>query len=171
MNTLIICLSIHKGNTLKIAKEMAEILKADIVKPSEVNPNKLAEYDLIGFGSGIYFGKHHINLLKFVDNLPTFQGKKAFILSTSGLKQGIILKNLFNRTLKNKLLKKGFEIVGVFYCIGFDTSGLFKLVGGINKGRPNEKDLQKAREFAKEIISKIKLNKTTNVPNDILETD
>ena len=56
MKTLIICVSIHHGNTEKIAKAMAEVLNAKLVKPNEVNINELAKYYSIGFGSGIYAG-------------------------------------------------------------------------------------------------------------------
>jgi hypothetical protein len=40
-------------------------------------------------------------------------------------------------------------VVRDFACKGWDTWGPFKLVGGINKGRPKEKELDMAREFAK----------------------
>jgi flavodoxin len=58
--------------------------------------------------------------------------------------------------LKTALHKKGFDVIGEFGCLGFDTFALTKLVGGINKGRPNQEDLQKAEDFAKDLINKIK---------------
>lgn len=36
---------------------------------------------------------------------------------------------------------------GTFTCRGFDTFGPFRLIGGIAKGHPNEKELEKARAF------------------------
>ena len=39
-----------------------------------------------------------------------------------------------------------------YSCLAYDTFGPFKLVGGINKGRPNEDDLQNAVEFYDGII-------------------
>jgi len=59
MKTLIICQSIHHGNTMKVAKVIAEELNADLKKPSEIKLKDLDKYNLIGFGSGIYDGKHH----------------------------------------------------------------------------------------------------------------
>ena len=70
MKTLIICESVHHGNTKKIADAMAVVLNAEVKKTGEVDVGKLGEYDLIGFGSGIYMGKMHKNLLKLIDNLP-----------------------------------------------------------------------------------------------------
>ena len=40
------------------------------------------------------------------------------------------------------------DIVGEFDCRGFDTFGLLKVIGGISKGKPNEKDIEKAENFA-----------------------
>ncbi|MCK4255841.1 flavodoxin, partial [candidate division WOR-3 bacterium] len=85
MKTLIIYTSIHHKNTERIAKVMAEVLEAPLAKPREIDINSLAEYDLLGFGSGIYFGKHHKSLLKLVDKLPNLKGRKVFVFSTSGV--------------------------------------------------------------------------------------
>ncbi|MCK5629471.1 MAG: flavodoxin family protein [Nanoarchaeota archaeon] len=154
MKTLIIYISIHQGNTEKIAKAMAGILNAKLINPDEVKIDELSQYDLIGFGSGIYFQKHHKSLLNLVDKLPKLQNKNAFIFSTRGM--GPV--RFYHRLLRNKLLKKGFNIAGEFSCKGFDTFGPFKIIGGINKGRPGKKDLENAKDFARDIISK-KMNK------------
>jgi len=146
MKTLIICVSIHHGNTEKIAKAMAEVLNAKLVKPSEVNINELSKYDLIGFGSGIYEGKHHKTLLNFVDKLSQLQNKKAFIFSTRWI--GPV--QLYHKSLRNKLLEKNFDVIGEFSCKGFiDYSFTKYIFGGLNKKRPNEKDLKKAKDFVR----------------------
>lgn len=143
MKTLIIYKSIHQMNTEKVAQVMAEAMNADLLKIEEVNPSMLAEYDLIGFGSGIYYGKHHTSLLEFVASLPE-QNKTGFIFSTSG---GAL--KIMHRELRAALVQKGFTIRGEFTCPGFEMFGVFKLIGGFRKGRPNAKDLEKARVFAK----------------------
>ena len=125
---------------------MAEYLNADLIKINDVNVNTLRDYDLIGFGSGIYNGKLHKNVVDLIDKLPTLSNKKAFVFSTSG--QG---KAKYNNTTEQKLKEKGFEVVGSFACKGYDTFGPFKLIGGIAKGRPNENDIQNAKEFAEKL--------------------
>ena len=147
MKTLIICISIHHGNTKKIAKVMADILSADILEPVDVDTNNLEEYDLIGFGSGIYFGRHHKSLLNLIDRLPHLKDRKAFIFSASGIKNIRFINN-YDRVLRKKLSKK-INIIGEFSCRGFDTYGPFKYIGGISKGMPNEKDLENAGNFAR----------------------
>ncbi len=159
MKTLIIYISIHHGNTEKIAKEIAEVLDAKLLKPWEVNEDNLSEYDLIGFGSGVYFGKHHKSLLSLIDRLPEAENRKTFIFSTSGMRNGIAQRphgsSDFNQLLKEKLLQKDFDLIGEFSCRGFDTYGPFKFIGGISKGRPNKEDLGKARKFAQELLVKL----------------
>jgi flavodoxin len=151
MKVLIIYVSVHHKNTEKIAKAMAEAVKAKIVRPDEVTDELISQYDLIGFGSGIYMWKHHQKLLELADRLSSIKGKKAFIFSTSGAN-----RNQHDK-LREKLINKGFNIVGEFTCPGWDTViPLFTLFGGINKGRPNETDINKAKEFIKELTKRKK---------------
>ena len=147
MKTLIIYASIHNGNTEKVARAMAEVLDAKLVKPNEIKTDESSEYDLIGFGSGIYFGKHHKSLLDLVSKLQPQNNKKAFIFST----RGIFPVSICHKALKKQLLEKEFEIMDEFSCKGFDNYGPFKLIGGINKNKPDGKDLDDAKKFAIEL--------------------
>jgi len=146
LKTLIIYASVHHGNTEKIGKAMAEILNADIISVNDVNINDLQNYDLIGFGSGIYGGKFHKSMLDIIEKLPSIDNKKSFIFSTSSME-----KKGYNDSAEKKLKEKGFKVIGSFTCKGYDTFGPFKLIGGIGKGRPNEEDIKKAVDFAKGI--------------------
>lgn len=151
MKALIIYISVHHGNTERVAKVMANILDADLLQMKQVDASMLEQYDLIGFGSGIFFGKHHKSLLDFVDMLPMLRNKKAFIFSTSGLRKMRFIHN-FDKPLKEKLQRKGFDIIGEFSCRGLDTYRATKLVGGVNKGRPNAEDLKQAEDFTKKVL-------------------
>ena len=159
---LIICQSVHHNNTKKIAEAMAEVLGAEIKKPSEVNIEEVGKYNLIGFGSGICWGRHHPSIFKIVDQLTELIGNKAFLFSTSGTSNaGNFLHNIrhlvshFHVHLRRELKKKGIEIIGEFSCKGFDTAGPLKQIGGISKGRPNQEDLEKAKGFARKILKSI----------------
>lgn|GEM_PF-4540630 len=59
MKSLLIVYSYHHHNTEKISQVLAKILDAQIKRPHEINPEELSEYELVGFGSGIYGGKFH----------------------------------------------------------------------------------------------------------------
>jgi flavodoxin len=147
LKTLMIYASVHHGNTQNIGKIIAESLNADIISINEANVNDLNDYDLIGFGSGIYYGKFHKDIIDFINKLPISKGKKAFVFSTSGFG-----KSSYNNPIENKLKEKGYEIIGSFACKGYDTYWLFKIVGGLAKGRPNNEDIQNAKNFAQKII-------------------
>jgi len=125
---------------------MAAVLDAEGSHPDDVNVEELGDYDLIGLGSGIAFGKHYQRLLEFVDVLPALHAK-TFIFSTRGSPRG----GSYHSTLKSKLGEKGLTVVGEFSCRGFDTYGPMKLIGGIAKGRPNEQDLRDAKKFAESL--------------------
>jgi flavodoxin len=144
MKTLIICQSYHHGNTKKVADAIGEVLDAEVIDPAEASSERLAAYDLIGFGSGIAFGKHYEGLLKCVERLPTVD-KKAFIFSTRGAPR----QGSHHNALTDLLKSAGFTILGEFSCRGWDTYvPVLKLIGGIARGHPNEQDLRDAREFA-----------------------
>jgi len=149
MNAIIVLFSYHHKNTEKVAQVFASNLGAEIINPNQVDPNNLSTYDLVGIGSGIYFGKHHKVILDLADKLPQVSNKKAFIFSTSGQTGNTTPK--FHKQLREKLQSKGFEVIGEFNCGGFDTYGLLKIAGGLNKGRPNENDLKQAETFAQNL--------------------
>lgn len=146
MKSLLIVFSYHHKNTEKIAQAIAPILGAEIKTPDQSSPDSLSEYDLIGFGSGVYFGKLHKVLLEFADKLSQVNGKKAFIFSTSGRAGKHATE--FHQALRSTLSSKGYTILGEFSSPGFDTYGVLKIAGGIKKGRPNQEDLKQAEAFA-----------------------
>lgn len=152
MKTAIVCKSIHHGNTLKVTEAMAEELEADIFTPEEVNDDILQQYDLIGFGSGIYNARHHGSLLALVKELEVLSGKEVFVFYTSGFDKFPVLSS-FETALTEELGEKGAQIKGVFDCRGFQTWGPFRFRGGRNKGHPNEEDLEDARAFARSLGS------------------
>jgi flavodoxin len=77
MKVLIVYISVHHGNTERVAKVVASTLDADLVQVKQADAAVLERYDLVGFGSGIYFGKHHESLLDFVDRLPMRKKRKG----------------------------------------------------------------------------------------------
>ncbi len=151
MKPVVIYKSVHHDNTEKIASVIADVLDAPLYEPHEVE--SLDKYDLVGFGSGIYYGTFHREILEFIDDLSEMNTKKAFIFSTSGLPE-IPIFHAYSKKLQKKLEKKRFIVIGTFSCRGYDTSNLLRLIGGIHKGRPNEEDLEGAREFAEKVEEK-----------------
>lgn len=146
--TLVICKSVHHHNTARVAHAIADVLGAVVMPPEEVPSTSLDDYDLFGFGSGVYYGSFHEDLWRWVRGLPDHRlpQKPAFVFSTSGLS---CLWKLWHGPFKQALSRKGFDVVGEFHCRGFDGWGPLWLVGGMNKRHPDERDLSRAVEFAR----------------------
>jgi flavodoxin len=154
MRSLLVVFSYHHKSTEKIANAIAKILDAQIRTPQQIRHEELQEYDLVGFGSGIYDGKHHQLLLDLADQLPKTANRKAFLFSTCGVPVFGMTKELIAKNhspLREKLQSKGYLIVDEFGCAGFNTNSFLTLFGGINKGRPNAEDLEHAEEFAQKL--------------------
>jgi len=152
--SLIILYSYHNMNTEKIARVFSRVLDAKIKTPQEINSEELQQYNLIGFGSGIYSEKHHQYLFDLVDRMPEVTDRNAFIFSTYGAPNIAVSKEFVYKNhlrLREKLQSKGYRIVGEFGCAGLNTNSFLKLFGGINKGRPNAEDLENAAAFAENL--------------------
>lgn len=151
METLIINKSIHHNSTLKIAQCMTDVMDAKLIEPKEFDSINLQDYDLIGFGSGIYDGTLHTDILKIADNLPNLNRTKVFIFSTGG-----VVYEKSHIGMRGRLIAKNADIVGDFYCKGFNTNSFLKYFSGMNKGRPNVDDLDNAQIFAEKLILQTK---------------
>ncbi|MCQ4210835.1 flavodoxin domain-containing protein [Streptomyces longispororuber] len=149
MNALIVCTSVSHGNTRRVAGAMAQVLDAKVVPPEEADPAEVAAAGLVGFGSGVFYGRLHPRLTAFVRALPDGRGR-AFVFATSGLPELPLMP--FARPSAQLLAGKGYEVTeSPFSCRGFDTWGPFKVVGGLHKGRPGDADLAAARAFAERL--------------------
>jgi flavodoxin len=150
MRSLLILYSYHHHNTEKIANVFAKVLDAEIRTPMETDPDEILKFDLVGFGSGIYDGKHHTSLLDLAERLPNTSGR-SFIFSTSFDTR----IDQIHSDLRGRLESKGFAVIDEFNCKGFNTNSFLRYFGGISKGRPNTEDLERAEEFAKRLRARI----------------
>lgn len=158
VKSLVVVFSYHHRNTEKIAKACAKVLGAEVKTPQQVTPEEIAEYDLVGFGSGIYSATFDLSVLDLADRLLPATGKKAFLFSTYGAPAifagGDFVKN--NHTqIREKLEAKGYAVIGEFGCAGWNTNSFLRFLGGLNKGRPNADDIRYAEEFTRNLMGKV----------------
>ncbi|WP_067566247.1 flavodoxin family protein [Nocardia acidivorans] len=153
MKTIIVCRSVSHGNTRKVADVIGEVLGARVVDPAEISAAELAEYDFVGFGSGVRNMTFYRELRQFVQSLPGNQRRKAFVFNTSGFPEPPFRP--YRRMFTHLVEKKGFEVVDTFSCFGYDTWLPLMIVGGVRKGRPNTVDLEAARTFAEKLRTRI----------------
>ena len=149
MKSLIVLYSYHHNNTEKIARAIAPIIDAEIKTPDQLSSYKVQDYDLIGFGSGIYGAKHHKKILDFAAKLPNTDNKSVFLFSTSS---NLEAPSKNHSALREILLSKGYKILDEFTCAGFNTNSFIKYFGGLNRGRPNNNDLESAIKFARSVL-------------------
>lgn len=151
MKSLVIYSSAYKGNTEKIATVFAKKINADLFDIKHANDINMDQYDLIGFGSGVYKESMAPQLLNYVESL-NIEGKDVFAFSTSGMGSVIYNKKLI------KLLKaKGANCKGSFACKGsfvsrdFSKVKIFELISKFAQGHPNDKDISNAEKFIKKV--------------------
>ena len=84
MKSLIVYVSTSHGNTRRVADRMAEVLHAEVSEPEAIVAARIGDYDLVGFGSGIYFMHIHPRLWRLIGRLPHVEGIRAFTFFTSG---------------------------------------------------------------------------------------
>jgi flavodoxin len=160
MKSLIVCVSKSHGNTRRVADRMAEVLGAEVVEPESADPEKFREYDLVGFGSGIYYMAFDARLRDLIRRLPHVDGVRAFTFFTSGAREIRLLN--YAKPIRKLLSTKGFDFLDSFSCRGFDTVGPFGLIGGINRGRPDDRDLDRAAAFAERLHKRVAGSQATS---------
>ena len=142
--TVIIYYSHHHGNTKKLLEAVKDQCEVDLIPIEQANTVSLADYERIGFASGIYYAKFAGSIYKYLENhKDELKGKETFLLATGG---GFSNQKVFD-ALGDLLTEAGATLLGSYYCKGWDSYGPFKLIGGIHKKHPNDKDLRKAVSF------------------------
>lgn len=143
LRVAIVCASRHHGNTRRIAEAMALAAGAAVLTPGQAESDGLRDYDLVGFGSGIYFGRPDGSLRRLIAALPRLP-RCAFIFSTSGLPW---LWRLYHVGLRRRLRSRGCCVTGDFACSGWDTVGPLAWIGGLNRRHPDADDCLRANRF------------------------
>jgi flavodoxin len=147
VKSLIIYCSDYKHNTEKIAHIFAEKTHSELINIRNISEVDIENYNLIGFGSGVYRESMSPKLFKLVDKL-NLRGKNVFVFSTSGVGM-----KFYNNKLIKVLVSKGAINKGSFACRGsfvareFTNIKLFGIVGRLSQGHPNDKDFKRAERF------------------------
>ncbi len=127
-----------KGKTKKVADAIAEVCGVEAI---DMNiPSVIGSSDILFIGVPVYRGKAEPAVLDYLDQLPVnvIRGAALFCVSTDGVDHtGFVV---------NCLEHKGIEVYPRHKTV--IGSSMFK-----NKGRPNEKDIEEAKEWAREVLS------------------
>lgn len=144
MKTAIIYYSKHHENTKKLIDAIAANHEVTLIDVTQDTIPDLTPYDRIGFASGIYYSKFQKAVLESASQLP--EGKDVFFLYTCGAK-----KDGYTKAIRKAIADKNATILGEYGCLGFDTYGPFKLIGGTAKNHPDEQEIADAVKFYNEL--------------------
>lgn len=143
MKTAIIYHSKHHGNTKKLLDAIKnassdEITLFDVADTGSIS---LDDYDRIGFASGIYYSKFEKRVLEFAKT-HTPHGKDVFFIYTYGSK-----RDGYTKAIRKALAGTDAHILGEYGCLGWNTFGPFKLIGGMAKNHPDPTEIANAISF------------------------
>ena len=139
------------GNTEKLAKAISDALKTDCVNITDTTDFfklNLNKYDHFFLGSGVYGGKPHKNIIKFLNQFD-FQSQKIIVPFFTWLGRGKSDNDAF-KAIKNILNNKN-QIVNENYYKCYGKSFLF-----IRYSHPDKNDLEKAVQWANNMVQNAK---------------
>lgn len=125
-----------KKNNKKLAKAIAEQLQ---VKAESIKQNQSITADILFLGCPILGGNVPVPVMQFVEKLDAQKVKKVILFSANGYGTDQFAQ------LKEQIRNKGILLGPVFSCQG--RAFIF-----MNRGRPNQHDLQNARAFAQKVL-------------------
>ncbi|MEM3602333.1 MAG: flavodoxin family protein [Candidatus Bathyarchaeia archaeon] len=141
------------GNTRKIAKAihrgMKKVLEADIAQIKEISPKQLAKYDLVGFGSPVWFQREPANVSLFLYKMPDMSGKLFFLFAT----HGTLPLGLFMR-LAQLIQRKNGQIIGWMDWFAQSNSVCHIPYPSPAHGHPDMVDLVEAEVFGREMAER-----------------
>ncbi len=142
------------GNTLKVAKAMAEEFEnrghvANCVSIKDYKESTSVNSDLIGIGTPTFESHAPVSVKEFIKRLPQLNKKPFFLFATGGGAAGNVLSDL-SRLVR----KRGSQIIGTFFSLG-EVSHPAPCINGKAKGHPNREELQSSKQFASSLLKQI----------------
>lgn len=148
----VVIYSTHRGNTEKVAQEIAAQAGCKAVKITENFDTfrlPLEDYDLVFLGTGIRGGEPYAELMAFLKAVDLKDSRKRFVLFMTWAGGGASNRLTYER-IKQTLESRG-QCLGedYFICLG-------QTFGFSRRGRPNAGDLAEARKWATKMLGSIK---------------
>lgn len=155
MKSLIIYCSEYKKNTEKIAQIFAGKTGCELINIRDISNINIENYNLIGFGSGVYRESLSPKVFRLVEKL-NLKGKNVFVFSTSGVGMKFYNNSLIKLLESKKAINKGsYACKGSFIARDFTNKGTFDIMGRLSEGHPNDKDFIEAERFIVRVLDSI----------------
>ena len=132
------------GNTERIAREIADVLKCKATKVNDVLSKQVKGYKLIVFGTAVHYASPLSGIQRLLEELKVegFHGYYALFCTYGAPWREFSASDCLTRMDKFDRQK----CLGKFYCPGVHE--LFVTF----EGRPNQEDFENARIFAQDIL-------------------
>ena len=163
----------NTGNTEKVANSLKDGLTdhdVDMIAVKAVAPETLNSYDIVFLGSGVYASRIDKSVLTLVKKaVPDLPSKLVYFCTHASLK---LYQEPFKR-INNIAKEHNCEIIGKFDCVGENLGIPLETQLGMleklpedqkekaikdmekMKGRPNELDLENAKNFATSLMKNL----------------
>ena len=163
----------NTGNTEKVANSLKDGLTdhdVDMIPVKDVEPKTLNSYDIVFLGSGVYASRIDKSVLALVKKaVPDLPSKLVYFCTHASLK---LYQEPFKR-INNIAKEHNCEIIGKFDCVGENLGIPLETQLGMlekltedqkekaikdmekMKGRPNELDLENAKNFATSLMKNL----------------
>lgn len=139
-----VCYHSATGNTKKIADAIADVLGTKATSVDSENISEPVDFLFIGAAvystPGVKYGDIHPSIKKFISNLDSKKVKEAVVFCTG-------FQEKANNLMKDLLENQGIKVSDKkFMCKG-------KFLTIFNYGHPNDRDIEDAKTFARNIIN------------------
>jgi flavodoxin/Pyruvate/2-oxoacid:ferredoxin oxidoreductase delta subunit len=141
------------GNTKKIAEAIRAGMsrddeRCDIIPLRNIEPGKLAGYDLISLGSPVINQREPPNIAAFIQSLTTDAAKYAFVFCTHGANPCRYMQSVVSA-----LMRKGLTVIG---WRDWFSSAYYPVIPKpyLTDGHPDAMDLKEAEEFGREMAER-----------------
>ena len=146
MRSMIVYASRHHGNTKRLVEYLAARYDITLANAQAAEKMNMEEYDLIGFASGMDFGKFYPEVTVLAKKLSPGKGIYAlYTCARDQAKYGLEIEMIAGQT--------GCRYLGRYGCKGYNTYGPWKIIGGMNKAHPDAQELEEASVFYEQIVS------------------
>ena len=172
MKCLIVYFS-QTNSTQKIAKTIGSTIEeygweVNLKNIKYDKPDNILEYDLIGFGSPVYYYRLPFLVKDYLRSLPPLNEKPVFSFISYGtyfFDVPVKINNIFQE--KNAVITGFFAARGTDKYLGYLKQGVL-----FSKGHPNKREFNHAKNFSKAIIESFSHESSSeNIDNYKKSTD
>lgn len=140
----------QEGHTKSIAERIKKNFEGELFNIISDKIKDISDFEVFFFVTPVYYWQEPWVWKRFFNEMSNVGNKPAFLVTTSGVKTPYKINSWIMGNFSDYSKKKGLRFVSSFNVVCADTYPPFKKIG-LNKDRPNNKDLSALDNFIKTI--------------------